>query len=220
MIRSYFGFEPLEYLVREKAVLEIGCGAGQSSVILFGASDFLGIDIDNEAVSTATASLTTACRRFIFDDIRESQLDTDRFDVTVFMNSLHHIPSSDMSHAIAEAIRVTNSGGILVFVEPAFDGSLFEAEKRFNCIDGDERTCKVAAYKTILSCDPKYEVDEFFADTYFQFDSMGDFIAFTKPRGKGILQDCENFLANHDFCLHARRRINIVKNHRWNIFNA
>ena len=50
------------------------------------------------------------------------------FDATVFFNSIHHIPEDSMETAIAEAISVTKSGGLVYVAEPLAEGACFELD--------------------------------------------------------------------------------------------
>src|SRR5215813_9644659 len=68
------------------------------------------------------------------------------FDAVVFTLSLHHIPASLMGEAIESAARVVRKSGYVIFVEPTFSGSFFEAELVFDASDGDERAQKALAY--------------------------------------------------------------------------
>jgi len=51
-----------------------------------------------------------------------------RFDATVFLNSIHHIPEDSMETAISEAISVTKSGGLMFVAEPLAEGACFELD--------------------------------------------------------------------------------------------
>jgi ubiquinone/menaquinone biosynthesis C-methylase UbiE len=76
----------------------------------------------------------------------------ESFDIVVFTLSLHHVPDLEMITAINEAIRVVKREWLhIVFLEPATDGTFFDAEIMFDACDGDERKEKELAHSAIMS---------------------------------------------------------------------
>lgn len=192
-----------------KSVLEIGCGDGARSV------ELARLCMRLEAVDPDEAALTVARRDHAAGNLTYSQGRAEQlafadaaFDSVIFSLSLHHVPVAKMAQAITEAARVSKPEGRIVFLEPAFYGSFFEAELQFGSGDGDERKEKAAAYYAILNSSLP-EVEEYYDEVTFKFDSADDFIATLSPRKHHAA--IEKFLMQHNFELLAQRRINICR---------
>ena len=122
---------------RPLAVLDLGAGNGWLSyrLALMGhttvALDIRDDDIDGlGAARHLQAEVPFECVPASFDDIPFSG---GCFDVTVFNASLHY--AKDLEHVLAEAARVTCSGGTLAVLDSPFyareaDGEAMVAEKR------------------------------------------------------------------------------------------
>ena len=72
------------------------------------------------------------------------------FDVVVFSNSLHHIPSDDMAQALVEAGRVLRPGGTLYVAEPEIEGP--EDSMGYPVID--ETAVRTEAQQVLDNLDP------------------------------------------------------------------
>ena len=140
----------------------------------------------------------------------------ESFDIVVFTLSLHHVPDLEMITAINEAIRVVKRDGHIVFLEPATDGTFFDAEIMFDACDGDERKEKELAHSAIMS-HPHQHIREPDDRTTFEFDSVEDFTQTFHP--KTNIEQLSDFLSRHNFTLEAKRRVNIFKsNHGLTLF--
>ena len=191
-----------------KKVLEIGCGSGSRSVQIAARCASLAA-IDPDAVRLAEARRLNPAANI---DYREGSatdlsLRNESFDLVIFTLSLHHIPVSLMVHAITEAVRVVKKEGHVVFFEPSFEGTFFDAEIMFEAGDGDERKEKACAYYSILDNPSLQEIAEIYDETVMQFDNMADFVATMHPHKN--LDQLDGFLASLGYALNAQRRINI-----------
>jgi ubiquinone/menaquinone biosynthesis C-methylase UbiE len=208
-IRDYFLRKLNATAPLQGKVLEVGCGDGRLSLNLAPRCKILtGIDPDRTKIEQARIR---GIRNAAFLQMRAESIvfSSKWFDAVVFGLSLHHVPVPLMHKAINEAIRVTKFGGYIVFLEPAFKGSFFEAEIFFDACDGDERAAKHAAHQAIIAHPGLEGFGHFFDETVFQFDGVGDFIKEMKP--KQNLDKLEEFLKKRAFRLNAERRIDIYR---------
>ena len=193
-----------------KRVLEVGCGIGHyTSHLAPLCREVVAIDPNDVAIAAAKKSLQAPHVAFrVLSAERISSL-KEVFDVVIFTLSLHHIPEELMTRAIDEAIQVTRREGHIVFLEPAQEGTFFEAELAYQACDGDERAAKTRAYDAMLSHQRLIPLAECEDQTEFRWDSMDDFLETMRPRAN--LTELEPFLSSHDFKLVAKRRINIFR---------
>jgi len=192
----------------EKTVLEIGCGEGRCTIQLARAGACVtGIDPDAEAINRALEHSQFSNARFRMGKADDLPFPKNSFDVVLFTLSFHHIAPQKMFRAIEESIRVTKPDGYVIFLEPAFIGSFFEAELLFDACDGDERREKTMAFVAMHSHPLLKEIAEYFDETLFSFDSVSDFVTSMQPRRTTL--DLEPFLKDHHFILSAQRRISL-----------
>lgn len=194
-----------------KKVLEVGCGNGSRTIqIAERCLEIFAIDPDKAAIIRANEEYSKS-NIFYSEGVADNLLfESKTFDLVFFTLSLHHVPKELMSKAIDEAIRVVRSDGYIVFLEPAFDGSFFNAEIRFDACDGDERKEKAFAYAAMLSHPGLQEVAEISDETVFQFSSLEDFVDAMHPK-KNDPDKILAFLEGNNFILNAKRRINIFR---------
>lgn len=204
---------PIESVVSfsGKRLLEIGCGNGSRTVqIAERCHDVVALDPDTDSIVQARKE--RARQNVIYQTGSANRLafEAQSFDIVFFTLSFHHVPLDQMSSAIDEAVRVVKQDGYIIFLEPFFLGSFFEAEIRFNACDGDERKEKAAAYAAMLGHSGLQEVAELLDETVFKFDGVEDFLrALTPKQNSG--NEIETFLEEHRFILNAQRRINIFR---------
>lgn len=192
-----------------RKVLEIGCGIGtRTSQISQIASHVTAIDPDDANIVQAMLSSSSNVE-FLVGSAESLPFVAEDFDIVFFTLSFHHVPGHLMNAALDEAIRVVRRDGYIIFLEPAFTGSFFESELMFDACDGDERLVKSRAYAAMLEHHGLKEVCELFDETIFTFESVDDFMEFMHPRRR--IDQLEPFLRDHQFTLHAARRINIFR---------
>jgi SAM-dependent methyltransferase len=102
-----------------RTVLDLGCGAGWTSIFLARAGyDVLGIDISPEAVALArdaAAEAGAGSARFAASDYEGFRAEHP-FDYVLFYDALHH--AEDEQAAILSAFRALRPGGVLFAFEP------------------------------------------------------------------------------------------------------
>ncbi len=89
-------------------VLDLGCGVGHSYHLLEPRVS-LGVDLDAEALAGQD-------RETVVADMRELPFADDSFASVLSVHSLEHVPDPD--DVVAEAARVVEPGGVVVFVTP------------------------------------------------------------------------------------------------------
>ena len=194
----------------DSEVLEIGCGSGvRSENIARNCKKLTGVDPDQGMVDLAREK-NIANAEFGQGYAQKLDFKNQSFDHAIFTLSFHHVPVSEMSTAIEEALRVLKPDGTMVFLEPGTEGSFFEAEILFNAGDGDEQEEKSIAYSTMMD-DPRLQLLSEITDdeTIIQFNSAEDFTQSMKP--KKNLEALDGFLESHNYTLVANRRINIFR---------
>ncbi|HEV7258175.1 MAG TPA: class I SAM-dependent methyltransferase [Bosea sp. (in: a-proteobacteria)] len=131
---------PLE----ERRIVEIGCGRGALLHALAGlGAKVAGIDPDQAALAEARKAAPTA---ILLQASAESLPFIDAaMHAAVFVNSLHHVPISGMTGALAEAARIVAPGGDVIVVEPLPEGTFFESMRPIE----DETAVRLAAQQAI-----------------------------------------------------------------------
>ncbi len=191
-------------------VLEIGCGNGARTVqIAEHCSEVIAIDPNIEAIENARIERSRSNISYREGVADQLIFEAQSFDIVLFTLSFHHVPIEKMSRAINEALRVVKSQGHIIFLEPSFTGSFFDAEIQFDACDGDERKEKAAAYVAMLSHPGLQEIVESPDETIFKFNDLNDFIMTMAPKRNNA--SLPSFLQSHDYTLHAQRRINIFR---------
>jgi SAM-dependent methyltransferase len=107
-------------LVEGKRVLDAGCGTGYGSELLAsqGAAEVLGVDVDADAIDSASRSDSRRAT-FAVADLRELPADLGEFDVVVCFEVLEHIAEPEA--ALDRLAAVLRTGGILVVSSPNRD---------------------------------------------------------------------------------------------------
>ncbi len=193
---------PLE----DTRLIEIGCGDGRvtAEFIAFSPRKLVAIDPNESSIQRAHLRKLKGVEFKVANAI-DLPFGSGSFDTAVFTLALHEIPIRNMAEAINEAVRVLHPGGNIVFLEPGFDTSFFDAEKKFDACDGDEDFKKHAAIREIKKNKKIRIADEWFDEVRFQFASSIDFRDSLNPKKNQTV--IHSFLVEHDFVLTARRRI-------------
>ncbi len=193
-----------------KKVLEVGCGEGvRSGEIAMRCSVLVAIEPDDEKLERARQREYSSAIDFRKGTAEKLDFEDMSFDIVMFTLSLHHVPIVAMNTAIDEALRVVRKNGSLVFLEPAEEGSFFEAEILFDACDGDERREKAAAYRAATNHEKIRLIQELYDETVFTFDSIDDFVTVLQPKRNSEM--IEDFLLAHHFMLKAERRILVFR---------
>lgn len=131
-------------LIEGKRILDVGCGNGGlvRSLVKRGA-EVVGIDPNAEALGLAREAVADAT--FVQATAEALPFSDDSFDGAVLLNSLHHVPVSDMNMALREVARVVEPSGPLVVIEPLAEGTLFDALRLVE----DETAIRHAAQEAI-----------------------------------------------------------------------
>ena len=121
ILAKHLGFE-------HSRILDIGSGGGELSLALsHEGAKVTGIECSRDQMKSAIARQGKDCN-FMFSVGENLPFRDSRFDATVFLNSIHHIPEDSMETAISEAISVTKSGGLIYVAEPLAEGACFELD--------------------------------------------------------------------------------------------
>ena len=137
--------------VAGRDVLDVGCGDG--SLVRWLCSKgarAMGADCGAEMLRRALVADPDHPDRYVDAPGQALPFDDDSFDVVVFSNSLHHIPTEDMARALEEAARVLRPGGTLYVAEPEIEGP--EDSMGYPVID--ETAVRTDAQQVLDNLDP------------------------------------------------------------------
>jgi len=125
---------------------DIGCGDGTWTRFLTEAgARVIGLDPNPVQLDKARASEPVGAETYVEAGAEALPLDDASQDIALFFNSLHHVPVDLMSAAVAEAVRVTRPGGLVVAFEPVARG----ANYRLNRPVDDEFEVRARAHQTL-----------------------------------------------------------------------
>lgn len=104
-------------LVRDREVLDAGCGLGRGTAALAaaGASRAIGVDISDDAIRNARERYGDAAE-FVVADLAELAFEDGRFDVVVCFETIVHV--GDPERALDELRRVLRPDGVLLLSAP------------------------------------------------------------------------------------------------------
>ena len=95
-------------------VLDIGCGIGQYAAITTG--EYVGVDLDRGYVEHARRRRGDGRRRFRCVDAAELVTETERFDIVLMVDFVHHLPDGIAESVLATARELAS--GRIVVLEP------------------------------------------------------------------------------------------------------
>jgi ubiquinone/menaquinone biosynthesis C-methylase UbiE len=129
MKRMEWTFRTILCEVSGKRVLEIGCGEGETALMLLrGGATVFGIDIGEKYVNTAKGRVVEegpfaqSCELRVMD-AHKLEFPDNSFDLVVGRGVLHHL---DLERALAEIQRVLVPGGHACFIEPLANNPLLK----------------------------------------------------------------------------------------------
>jgi ubiquinone/menaquinone biosynthesis C-methylase UbiE len=106
--------------LKNKEILEVGCGDGRISSLLAGDCELLvAIDPDIDSIEHAKTNISGV--DFRLGSGEELDFPDNCFDLVIFTLSLHH---QNSKKAIAEAARVLKADGKILVIEPVVDGEV------------------------------------------------------------------------------------------------
>ena len=171
---------------KDQAVLEIGCGGGETASILAGDTQhYIGIDPDENRIREAQKKYHTVDFRvgngecLAFEDAC--------FDLVLFTLSLHH---QDSAASLKEAGRVLKPNGKLVILEPSVKGEFQQFFHLFN----DESKAIQNAYRCMMDSALILEIQSSF-EAIVRFDGKTDLCAYEFDRERVAPKD-KNLILN------------------------
>ena len=178
--------------LKDKEVLEIGCGDGRITTQLIGRAKRV-VAIDPDAAIIAEAKKNTKGAGLHIGSGENLEFPSESFDVILFTLSLHH---QNSSMALREANRVLKDHGRVVILEPVNDGELEQVCNFFH----DEAQALQKAFQAIEASDFEVERSEVFY-TYWEFENEHElyewlFTYYQKPFDNSLVVLIGEFLGN------------------------
>jgi len=171
-----------------RAVLEIGCGTGESTLRLRGARSVTAVDFSEEMLARARAKLSDV--RFVVHDVREALPFADAsFDLVTENLVLEHIEA--LAPVLAEIRRVLRPGGMALLFELHPYRQLGGKQARFETEDG---TTLVPAF-----VHPVSEFTERALAAGFSITHVGEWIDGGEllPRAAGVVPRVLSLVLSH-----------------------
>jgi ubiquinone/menaquinone biosynthesis C-methylase UbiE len=151
--------------LKDKRVLEVGCGNGRiSSLLAPRAEKLIAIDPDKLKIEAAKARGVGA--EFYSGSGENLDFPDNVFDVIIFTLSLHH---QNSQQALKEAKRVLKKGGLILVIEPVVEGEL---EKLFSLVINEDQA-RLDAQKAIVESGLKIDPSQYFTAKWY-FDNIED----------------------------------------------
>lgn len=206
--------------LKDKEVLELGCGKGRITHDLARyAKRLVATDPDAEALVIARSAIDANNVEFIESPNGIPDLPAESFDLVIYTLSLHHVPIIEMLNNLHSAARLLRKAGIIVVIEPGDLGSFTEAKERFGAGSGDERLARESAIRAMYSLQGWAPAETIIFRTQFRFDDDEDFFANMLPgfrqRPEHFVDDVRSFLHLHqvldEIILDAERRLNVLR---------
>ncbi|MBC6417109.1 MAG: class I SAM-dependent methyltransferase [Rhodospirillales bacterium] len=122
-------------LMAGRRILDAGCGEG-ALVRHFArkGAEAVGLDPLPQAIERAEAQDNPPGASFVLGSGEDLPFPANKFDAVCFFNSLHHVPTTLMDRALAEAVRVLQPDGLLYVLEPLAKGTYFDLVR---CIEDE-----------------------------------------------------------------------------------
>jgi ubiquinone/menaquinone biosynthesis C-methylase UbiE len=156
-----------EIPLRDKRVLEIGCGEGRlTTIIAKGAGWLVAVDPDRKSLRKAKKTNPIINGEYKVGKAERLKFPTESFDVIIFTYSLHH---SSSKKAIEEAMRVLKDTGEMFIIEPTDCGEIQQIHNLFD----DEHSERQQALDLVNSDALSVTKSEIFRSQYI-FPDLGD----------------------------------------------
>ncbi len=134
--------------VKNKVILDIGCGDGAMDSVLakLGAKSVLGVDISSLLIEKAVAENNHPNIKFMKLDVKQLSNLENKFDIIISSLAFHYM--RDFSKLFKDAAKVLKRGGLLVFSidHPISTASKYEQDWAFEP-DGSIRSFSMDNYE-------------------------------------------------------------------------
>lgn len=208
------------YPLRNKEVLEIGCGKGRLTRDLAKvAKRVVACDPDEPALAHAEANILSDNLEFLAAPDGIPSLPENSFDLAIYTLSLHHVPTDKMLSSLQTASKLVKRSGAIMVLEPGDGGTFNEAKRRFDIGSGDEQTEKQAAIQAMQNLAGWRLSEDHCFEAAFLFSDKDDFYLSKLPDFKQLparkQQQIEAFLQKHKtaegILLTTERRLNLLQ---------
>ncbi len=109
-------WENISKYLKNKKVLEIGCGMGQKTKIIYNYTDNLtAIDLSGDSINTAKKIFKNDKITFLTMDASKLEFKDNEFDVVITTDSFHEIEPTIQNKVLEEMTRMADT---IIFIEP------------------------------------------------------------------------------------------------------
>lgn len=172
-----------KYLSKNDRILDLGCGAGRTTINMFknGYKDIIGLDISDKFIEFAKeyCSKNSLDIQFINGDATKLSFDDDKFDAVIFSyNGLMCIPGkANRDKVLKEVYRVLKTKGIFIFTAHNRDDSgkyqyVWDEEKKKWDIGAQDKRLEMFGDRLTINTNSGEEVFVHFSS----IQEMKDFI--------------------------------------------
>ena len=145
----------------QNRVLEVGCSAGNISEIFKDiACDFVGIDIDQEALKFAKECFLKVSH-MTFHNVDLNLLDSSFgiFDLIMFNGMCHHVETANLTNLIGSAVHLEADRGKIIVSEPIVPDDQSWIEKYLQRLDRGNYFRSSSELQNVLSQVPGMRID-------------------------------------------------------------
>ncbi|MEM7259658.1 MAG: class I SAM-dependent methyltransferase [Pseudomonadota bacterium] len=160
--------------VRNRFVVDAGCGAGQLCFALAErGARVLGIEPDPVQSEKNDQMATVANVGFARAGAAEIPVESGSVDGVVFSNSLHHVPQAHYPQVFEEIMRILRRDGFLYVIEPIANGTSQYVMELFH----DETNVRLAAYRALVDlAGPRFQhMREIYYDVEYFYRDFNEF---------------------------------------------
>jgi ubiquinone/menaquinone biosynthesis C-methylase UbiE len=109
----------LTHIEENSSILEVGCGTGEfaKDLISKNITNYIGVDISEDAIMVAKSKVSNPNFRFIASDFLEIEIE-EKFDYAIFPMIIHSIPVELALELLTKASKVSNKIIIADYLVP------------------------------------------------------------------------------------------------------